>query len=260
MLTTALAAVLAVASVAAQPDAPADGRAPEPFERVEDYGLVSVAGFDVRVHEELLADKPLWDRVRTHLEADLDQFGGVLPGHAFAFLRDNVTIWAERERAHSPIGMSGRGMCYHPSREWLASNGVLPDKAGGIEIQRAQDFVDWRANQPAMLLHEFAHAWMHRGPVDRDAIEAAYAAAMEAGRYDAVAYNLSSGTRRAYAANNPMEYFAELTEAVFALNDYFPFTRRQLEAHDPDGFAVVKDAWHAEPAQPDGDTRNGAHP
>ena len=48
---------------------------------------------------------------------------------------------------------------------------------------------------------------------------------------------------RAYAMNNVAEYFAELSEAYFGLNDYHPFTRGQLEAHDPEGLRAVAEAW-----------------
>jgi hypothetical protein len=247
-----LTILLAAAALAFAPDAP------EPLERLSDYEPRSIEGFRVMVHEDLLADEPLWSRVELHLRADLDRVATLLPEPAVARLRASTPIWAEREREHSPVGMSGRGMCYHPSREWLASNGVLPDKAGGIEIQNADDFLNWRNNQPLSLLHEFAHAWMHAGPVDRAAIEGAYASAMEAGLYDAVAYNLASEPRRAYAANNSMEYFAELSEAYFVLNDYFPFTRRQLADHDPAGLAVIEAAWNAAEETGDGDTSEPA--
>jgi hypothetical protein len=47
----------------------------------------------------------------------------------------------------------------------------------------------------------------------------------------------------AYAMTNQMEYFAELTEAVFSTNDFYPFTRDELAAHDPVGMAAVLKAW-----------------
>lgn len=243
MLTTLLTALVLVLSPG--PEAPGAPDAPEPLERLSDYEPRAIQGFRIMVHADLLRDGPLWARVEVHLRADLDRVATLLPSGAVAHLRASTPVWVEREREHSPVGMSGRGMCYHPSREWLANNGILPDKAGGIEIQNAHDFLHWRNNQPLSLLHEFAHAWMHAGPVSREAIEAAYTEAMEAGLYDAVAYNLATEPRRAYAANNPMEYFAELSEAYFTLNDYFPFTRRQLQAHDPTGFRVIEAVWEA---------------
>ncbi|CAM9456723.1 unnamed protein product [Phaeothamnion confervicola] len=56
--------------------------------------------------------------------------------------------------------------------------------------------------------------------------------------------------RPAYALVDPMEYFAELSVAFFSPsvgprtgNKFFPFTRCQLRAHDPAGFATCRRLW-----------------
>ena len=55
---------------------------------------------------------------------------------------------------------------------------------------------------------------------------------MKAGLYDEVL--LHTGEKaRAYAASNPMEYFAEGTEAYFYRNDFHPFVRAELKEHGP---------------------------
>ena len=54
---------------------------------------------------------------------------------------------------------------------------------------------------------------------------------------------VTGGKRKAYAKTNRAEYFAELTEAYFGKNDFYPFTRAELEKHDPVGFKLMKDAW-----------------
>jgi hypothetical protein len=55
--------------------------------------------------------------------------------------------------------------------------------------------------------------------------------------------------KRAYALNNDQEYFAELTEAYFGTNDFYPFVRPEVEQFDPVGFAMLKSAWER-PAGP----------
>jgi dipeptidyl-peptidase-4 len=40
-----------------------------------------------------------------------------------------------------------------------------------------------------------------------------------------------------------MEYFAETTEAYFTRNDFFPFTRAELERHDPEMFTLLGTLW-----------------
>ena len=48
---------------------------------------------------------------------------------------------------------------------------------------------------------------------------------------------------RAYAMTNPMEYFAEGTEAFFSRNDFFPFNRDELRQHDPGLDALLSRLW-----------------
>ncbi len=63
-------------------------------------------------------------------------------------------------------------------------------------------------------------------------IAAVWKAAVEEGLYDEVLY--CHGIRKpAYAKNNPQEYFAELSEAWFGVNDFFPFVRAEvISTHD----------------------------
>jgi hypothetical protein len=60
--------------------------------------------------------------------------------------------------------------------------------------------------------------------------------------YDSVRY-VHGGTKRAYAAENPKEYFAELSEAYFGQNDFYPFTRADLKRHDGVGFRLMEQVW-----------------
>jgi hypothetical protein len=107
-----------------------------------------------------------------------------------------------------------------------------------------RNWVAWsRQDQPFSLLHELAHAYQFRILGERAAlIELAYAHAMAAGLYDAVPY-VHGGRRQAHAAKNAAEYFAELTEAYFGINDYYPFTRADLRSGDPLGYRVVEQLW-----------------
>jgi len=105
---------------------------------------------------------------------------------------------------------------------------------------------------PALALHELAHAY-HFNVLgfDDPAIKEAYERARAAGLYDAVEQR-HGGSRpatvvRAYAMSSPMEYFAETSEAYFLQNDFFPFVREELDAHDPRMASVLEEAWGVEP-------------
>jgi hypothetical protein len=136
-------------------------------------------------------------------------------------------------------------MCCHWSADWLESAGLPREKAGGVEVVNARDFLEWRSSQPYMVLHELAHAYHRMIGGDLPEIVAAYEHARAAGLYESVGRNTAptGDTVRAYAATNHHEYFAELSEAYFALNDFEPYTRAQLERHDPEGFAMVERVW-----------------
>lgn len=220
---------------------PGEHRLPE---QLDDYVSQTLQGFELRINRELVEREPqLLERVRILLASDLEMMRAVLPARAFERLQSTI-IWIERQGAVVEGGMSGRGMCYHASKEWVTGHGLLGEKAGGIEICRAQDFVEWRRNQPFMTLHEFAHAWHHIIGVDNPEIQAAYEHARDAGLYDHVMHNMGTQRVRAYAMNNATEYFSELSEAYFGLNDFEPFTRAQLASMDPEGLQVVAKWWN----------------
>jgi len=94
-----------------------------------------------------------------------------------------------------------------------------------------------------MVLHELAHAYhfLVLGE-SHPQITAAYRHAVERGLYESVDY-AGGGKRRAYALVNEKEYFAELSEAYFGRNDYYPFTRAELQQYDPVGYALVQRLW-----------------
>ena len=53
---------------------------------------------------------------------------------------------------------------------------------------------------------------------------------------------IDDGTR-IDALVDPMEFFAESTEAFFTTNDFFPFNRTQLHAADPETEQLVGRLW-----------------
>ncbi|MBX3425688.1 MAG: hypothetical protein KF688_08420 [Pirellulales bacterium] len=211
----------------------------EAYAPLSEYASETSAGFSVLVHRDVDADAELATKTRRELKRQLTEIVKVLPEHALVELR-KVQIWVElnaKERG---------GAEYHVSRRWLTENGYNPAKTGGVEIANARNFVEWSAAaQPCMVLHELAHAWHFRVlGEDHAEIAAAYRNAMDRGLYDRVPY-VAGGTQKAYATTNDKEYFAELSEAYYGKNDFFPFVRRELEKHDPQGFAAIRATWEA---------------
>jgi hypothetical protein len=42
---------------------------------------------------------------------------------------------------------------------------------------------------------------------------------------------------------NHKEFFAEMTEAYFGTNDFFPFVNGELKQAEPEVFALLRDIW-----------------
>ena len=104
---------------------------------------------------------------------------------------------------------------------------------------------------PNFALHELAHAYHDRvlaKGFGNDEIKAVFANAKSKGLYDLVEQRFGDGRSakvKAYAITNPMEYFAECSEAFFSANDFFPFTRDQLTKHDPAMGVLLERLWGA---------------
>lgn len=209
------------------------------------YDRREIAGVPIVINRDFIRERPeLLERVLVQLHADLDEILHMVPPAAADVLR-TVPVWIELQ-GYRGMGHGGRGLCCHWSPAWLTANGLPAEKAGGVEIINPEDFLSWRRDQPYMLFHELAHAYHWRlGKFDAE-IDRQYRSAMDKKLYDAVARNTVVGdkTVRAYAATNSHEYFAELSEAYFAVNDFAPYTRAQLREHDPEGLALVERLWN----------------
>jgi hypothetical protein len=124
----------------------------------------------------------------------------------------------------------------------------------GIGPSSSHPFESETKRMPVFALHELAQAYHDRvlGNSRAD-IKAAYEKAKASGKYDKVQRRDARGREsiaRAYAMNNPQEYFAETTEAFFGTNDFFPCTGDELKLLAPEMFALLEKLWnlHSETA------------
>lgn len=213
--------------------------APAPFEPTDRYESRTIEGWTILVHRGLLGDEPgLAADTLELLRHQLFQIARVVPKPALAKLRE-IRIWVEEAEPHHPC------MAYHPDPGWLRDNGMNPEKARCVEIANARNFLDWTKEQPWMVLHELAHGYHHQFLPDgfeNAEVKKALAAGAEAKSYDS-ALRINGKKERAYALTNPMEYFAETSEAYFGTNDFYPFVRAELREHDPAGYALMRSAW-----------------
>lgn len=223
--------LLTVAACAAPPDVT---KQPIPTSQ---YEIREVEGWKVYVNRTLLGEqRPLGNDALKLLQAKLYDIVRVVPERKCVELQ-KVPIWLGVDD-----GPNDRAQ-YHPSPDWLTKHGLNPDKAKGVEIGNAQRFLKTAVEQPSMVLHELAHAYHDRVlRFDHPGIREAYDEAKKGGAYESV-LRVSGAKERHYALTDPMEYFAEGTEAFFGTNDFYPFVRIELKQHDPKLYRLLQELW-----------------
>ena len=219
----------------------------------------SIEGWRVLVNERLLAeDKAATEKALELLRGQLQEIVRVVPAPAVAKLRE-VPLWFSPEYP----GVKPRAE-YHPGAGWLRDNGRDPVMAKGVEFTDVKHFEAETKRMPNFTLHELAHGYHDRvldGGFDHAEIKAAYGRAKASKSYDKVERWFGNGRastkEKAYAMTNPMEYFAETTEAFFSRNDFFPFTREELKQHDPEMEKLLERLWGGPKKTEEDEKKNG---
>jgi hypothetical protein len=204
----------------------------------------NVEGWTVRVDDRLLngADAELGKRALRFLEAKLSDIKAVVPADKLTKLQA-VTIVLDL--THGKLGP----MQYHPDAGWLKANGYSTDLAKCVHIPRAADLPTRRNinEQPWVVLHELAHAYHDQVlGFDEPRIRDAYETYKKSGRGEKTL--LYDGRRvKHYALTDHKEFFAEMTEAYFGVNDFFPFNRAELKESEPAIFELMARVWETGP-------------
>ena len=223
--------------------------APEPVSETR-----AVRGWTLHVSRELLATEPqLTAKAIELLDKQLEEITRVVLKPAVIELQKVPLFFNPEYPGVRPVAE------YHPGADWLRANGRDPTMARSVEFTNVRIFEAETNRMPNFALHELAHAYHHRvlpKGFRNVEIQAAYARAKDSGRYDKVERHFGNGrantVEKSYAITNPMEYFAESTEAYFSRNDFFPFTSEELKKHDADMFELLGKLWktNAEAAAP----------
>lgn len=207
--------------------------------RIKDYSEVKDHEFTLLIrkveagHAEII-------RALANISEDLQMITDSLQDEILDILNARP-MWLELQ--------NGNGACFHPNKIWILENDHVPEKAHCVEVTNAKNFNNWSgSNQPMIVLHELSHYYhYHELGWNNNTITSAYENAKGKGLYINVEYINPDGsvvTRgTAYALENEKEYFAELSEAYWGKNDYYPFTRDQLKEYDPVGYQMVESLW-----------------
>ncbi|NRB75561.1 MAG: hypothetical protein HRU46_14460 [Verrucomicrobiales bacterium] len=205
------------------------------------HATLEINGWTIHLSDKQWDSDPVaTSRMIELLGLQLQRVVDVVPPVALKQLR-SVPIWI-----NPPYPNKRPGAEYHPDPGWLERNDRDPIMGKAVEITNTRIFPFENRRMPYLLLHELAHAYHDQVLSFRNKeIKAAYEKAKASGTYDEVErFNGNKIVKdKAYAMTTPQEYFAELTEAYFGKNDFYPFNRMELKEHDPEGYAVIEKAW-----------------
>ena len=204
------------------------------------HTLREIEGWQVHVDDRLLYQEQaeLGERGLKVLGNRLYELKLIVPDDKLRRLQQ-VVIWLDF--THGSL----KSAQYHPSADWLQANGYSMDLARSVHIPDAAIFFAPRNlhEQPFALMHELAHAYHDQVlGFEHPQIKDAWQKLKESKRYAQVQH-ISGKQRPHYALTNQMEFFAELSESYFGMNDFFPFNRAELEHDQPEIFSLLHDIW-----------------
>jgi hypothetical protein len=199
-----------------------------------------IEGWKVLVDDRLLTapNEAVGARALKFLDAKLVEIKTVVPA---ARVKELQTIAIVLDLSCGKL----TAMQYHPDAGWLKSNGYTTDLAKCVHLPRAADLPTRRNinEQPWVILHELAHGYHDQVlGFDEPRIRAAYEEFKNSGRGDKTL--LFDGRRvKHYGLTDHKEFFAEMTESYFGVNDFFPFNRAELKGAEPKVYELLSQIW-----------------
>ena len=200
----------------------------------------NVEGWNVRIDNRLLSGDaaPLGERALKVLNAKLVDITLLVPEESLAKLRA-VTIELDLDYG----GLSP--MQYHNDAGWLRDNGYRENLAKCVHIPVAKNLMSTYDNHrmPLVILHELSHAYHDQVlGFDEPRIKAAWKKFCDSGKYKSVLTS-PGHMHEHYGLTNQMEFFAEMTEAYFGSNDFYPFVAGELKKDEPEIYALMSEIW-----------------
>jgi hypothetical protein len=205
-----------------------------------------IDGWTVRVDERLLRREHAGVGLRALrlLESRLVAISFVVPEKALVKLRGVVV---QLDYAHGELVP----MQYHPDAGWLRENGYSERLAKCVHIPSVADFLDLRGihGQPWVVLHELAHAYHDQVLGFEDArVAAAWRKFRDGGKYRNV-LTVSGQRGEHYGLTDEKEFFAEMTEAYFGSNDFYPFVAGELREAEAEIYGLLGELWGPLPGE-----------
>jgi hypothetical protein len=200
------------------------------------------------------------EELKKLLARDLEYATKCLPKHAREYLIQNTPLFINKSLKYGPEAcpINAQGLCFHGEKQWLEEHFMSTEKHQGVELYCAKGYYDdckmWGCG--GVFVHEFSHAYHYKcvdKGFDNPEILECFEKAMKDRLYDWVRVHGTQGPmNKAYACNNAMEYFAELSAAFLGqremnaseeYNKWYPFNRRHIKEHDPRAYEMLKKIW-----------------
>jgi hypothetical protein len=208
------------------------------------YQKITVSGREFIVEKQLLVESPaVADRVLLRLKKNINLALSILPLHSHKHVA--------KQRFYVMYGPMAKG--------GGRGNGLAYFRPGSpkFDANRDEDWnsvvVVWHAENYMKLtdlwalkcvLHELAHAYqLEQYPEKQPDILNAWKNAMEQKLYHNVKEDTGKILQAAYATQNQLEYFAEVSCMFFAKCNYAPTNRSELKAYDPTGYEMIRKIW-----------------
>ena len=139
------------------------------------------------------------------------------------------------------------GLRYVRPNEPSAKNLYDPRWQNAVIIYSSKNYLDLDALwQIKSVAHELAHAWhIKNWPEKYPLIYDAWQNANDLNLYQNVEDYKGRKIPQAYALQNQLEYFAEISVAYFFKIDYFPYNQQNLQSYDPIGYYTIQHLWQS---------------
>lgn len=200
------------------------------------YEKHKIEGWNVYLDPSLARQKAYGDEMAKLLRYKLHLVKRYMPEKSLEHLQ-KVPIWIEQNNRAIPY------MTYHASAENLKAANQNPDKLRSIEIGNTERFRQWQGIQQFAVLNQLARAYYDQVLSNQAGkIKEAWQKVRDSKKYDSV-LRFDGKHVRHPALASPVEYFAEMTEAYYGVNDHYPFIQFEARQYDPNTCRLLEELW-----------------
>lgn len=211
------------------------------------YETNRIGVFPLLIEKQLRDEDPALTEMAVHrLQEQVAEIKSMLPAKTWdCFKRIKLFVMYGED---SDDGGRDNGLEYFQKTAPDYHDYLDPRMASSILIYSATNYV-WLPKPRALkaLMHEFAHAYhLEQWPEAHVEIFEAWRNATHRKLYLNVRDENGTVLPQGYAAQNHLEYFAELSTIYFVGGCYEPFKRETLKTKDPKGHTLIENLWKIE--------------